>query len=251
LHCLNWAVTKPPHGKNSPTDWLAKQIAAISKPVAIFSEFDDRALEVIYACVANNISVPGEAAVLGVDDDPLRCEFGPVPLSSIDDDQEMIGYKAAELLHSIMGGQPAPKDPILIPPRSVTTRTSTDILAVEHPLVTSALRIISEHYKEAISAKQVAANIPMSYRRLHDAFQRHVGHTMGAFITWKRLECAQRLLVDTRKKTSEIAVLSGFSNHDRMGKVFMRVLHVTPAAYRRRFHEYHREKQEKIAGDTR
>jgi len=37
------------------------------------------------------------------------------------------------------------------------------------------------------------------------------------------------------KKTLEIAWLAGFTDHDRMGKVFRRVLGVTPASYRKRF----------------
>jgi LacI family transcriptional regulator len=49
------------------------------------------------------------------------------------------------------------------------------------------------------------------------------------------LELAQRLLIETKKKTIEIAWDAGFTDHDRMGKVFQRVLKMTPATYRRRF----------------
>lgn len=214
---------------------VAAQIAKLPKPLAVLSEHDDHSIEVIHACLAAKIPIPNEVAVLGVDDDPLRCEFAPVPLSSIDDDQEMIGYKAASALGRLIKGEKTVPKTILIPPRGVTTRLSTDMLAVEHPHVAQALRTIWDHYTEQIDAKQVASTIPMSYRRLHDAFIRHIGHSISEEITIKRIAHARKLLEETGKKTIEIAWLSGFTDHDRMGKVFKRVMSVTPASYRQRF----------------
>jgi len=239
MHRLDWhAFKKPLSDEERDTGlipWLARQIAALPKPVAVFSEYDDFSVEVLNACRSNNLPVPEQVAVLGVGDDPLRCEFAPVALSSIDDDQELIGYEAASLLGRLMNKERGFVPPSPVPPRAVTTRLSTDILAVEHPLVASALRTIWDHYTEPIGAKQVAATVPMSYRRLHDAFIQHIGHSISDEITRKRLEHAQKLLEETNKKTLEVAWLSGFTDHDRMGKVFKRVLGVTPASYRRRF----------------
>lgn len=214
--------------------WLARQVAALPKMTAVFSEFDDYALEILNACKSAEIAVPEQVAVLGVDNDLLRCEFAPVALSSIDDDQEMIGYEAASLLGRMMRGRKVP-GATLVPPRGVVTRLSTDVLAVEHPLVAAVLRTIWSRYTEPINSRQVAEGVPMSYRRLHDAFVKHVGRSISDEITRKRLEHARRLLEETPKKMLEIAWLSGFTDHDRMGKVFRHVLGVTPGVYRRRF----------------
>lgn len=236
---LDWAAQSeslPPRERDTKLiPWLVRQIASLPKPVAIFSEYDDFAVEVLNACKSGNVPVPEQVAVLGVGDDPLRCEFAPVPLSSIDDDEELIGYEAAALLGRMMKRERPGKWSMFVPPRAITTRLSTDILAIDHPLVASALRTIWDHYTEAIGAKQIASTVPMSYRRLHDAFIKHVGHSIADEITRKRLEHAQKLLEETDKKIIEIAWLSGFTDHDRMGKVFRRELGVTPASYRRRF----------------
>lgn len=248
LNKLDWpsASRELSYDKNEKeikaTAWLAQQLSTLPKPLAVLSEFDDPALEVLDACMAGSISVPEQVAVLGVDNDPLRCEFATVPLSSIDDDQERIGYEAAALLDRMMHGEPRPEQPVLIPPLGVITRRSTDILAIDHPLVASALRTIWEHYTEPIVAKEVAATVPLSYRRLHDAFLHHVGRTIADEITHKRLERAQQLLMETDKKVSEIAQLSGFTNQDRMGKIFRRVLGITPATCRRRFQQQSKDK---------
>ena len=239
MHRLDWPLfsrSLPGREKESQLiPWLSRQLTSLPKPIAVFSEYDDFAVEVLNACDASRTPVPEQLAVLGVGDDPLRCEFAPVPLSSIDDDEEVIGYEAAALLGRMMNKERPPTEPILIPPRAITTRLSTDILAVEHPLVASALRTIWAHFTEQIGAKQIAATVPMSYRRLHDAFIKHIGHSIADEITRKRLEYAQKLLIETDKKTLEIAWLTGFTDHDRMGKVFRRVLGVTPASYRKRF----------------
>lgn len=239
VHVIDWVpVMESMKDQEASSDiirWLGKQIAGLPKPVAMFSEYDDFAVEILNACQHSNQPVPEQVAVLGVGDDPLRCEFAPVALSSIDDDEELIGYEAAALLGKLLKRQSGHESPVLVPPRAVTTRLSTDILAVEHPLVASALRTIWDHFKEPIGAKQVAATVPMSYRRLHDAFIRHVGHSISDEITRKRIEYACKLLEESDKKILEIAWLSGFTDHDRMGKVFRRELGITPASYRNRF----------------
>ncbi|MDR1282084.1 MAG: XylR family transcriptional regulator [Opitutaceae bacterium] len=240
MHWLDWLAVarslKLPDTDNVDMTWLARQIARLPRPVAIFAEYDDFAIEVLNACVAARIPVPEQAAILGVDDDPLRCELAPILLSSIDDDLEMIGYEAAAMLAKRLRGETVPAA-VLIPPRGVTTRLSTDILAIEHPLVASALRLVWDNYTRPIVAKQIAAEIPMSPRRLHDAFLKHVGHSISDEIIRKRLEHARQLLEETDKKTPEIAHLSGFTDHDRMGKIFKRVLGMTPGTWRDRFRD--------------
>jgi len=82
------------------TRWLGK----LPKPVAIFAANDMRARQVLDACLRADIRVPYEAAVLGVDNDPLICETCIPSLSSIRLDVEAAGYVAAELLDKRMFG---------------------------------------------------------------------------------------------------------------------------------------------------
>lgn len=221
-------------GESGDPSWLEEKLAALRKPVAVFAEYDDRAIEILDACENAGLSVPEEVAVLGVDNDELRCGFATTPLSSVDDDQAKQGYEAGRLLDSLMKGEPIAERKIFVQPRGIVTRKSTDILAIEHPNVAKALRLIWEHYTESLTAEAVASEIPMSSRRLHDAFLKHVGRTMAEEITRRRLEHAQRLLEDPkRRKMEEVAERSGFTSADHMGKIFMRALGVSPSIYRR------------------
>ncbi len=235
FHLIDW----PAHTKGATNyseieliKWLGKIVKSLPKPLAIFSQHDEVAIDVLYACQDRGIPVPEQVAVLGVDNDALRCEFAPVPLSSVDSNQEMEGYEAAALLDRLLCGEPKPKKPVLVHPVGITTRLSTDILAVQHPHVAAALLYIWKNYAKPINAKTVSANVPISYRRLHDAFLERVGKTLADVITDKRLEKAKRLLIDTDHKGHDIAVECGFPNDDRMGRVFKRILGMTPMEYR-------------------
>lgn len=221
-------------GESGDMRWLEEKLSELRKPVAVFAEYDDRAIEILDACENAGLSVPEEVAVLGVDNDELRCGFATTPLSSVDDDQATQGYEAARMLDALMKGEPISERKVLVQPRGIVTRKSTDILAIEHPNVAKALRLIWEHYTESLTADAVASEIPMSSRRLHDAFLKHVGRTMAEEINRRRLEHAQRLLEDPkRRKMEEVAERSGFTSADHMGKIFMRALGVSPSNYRR------------------
>lgn len=234
---IDWASQRTDDADSRETTrirWVSRQIEAMTKPLAVFAEYDDRAIEVLHACEMARIPVPEQVAVLGVDNDQLRCECAPVPLSSIDDDQEQQGYAAAAMLERIMSGEVAPDQPLLIPPREITTRRSSDILAVEHPIVAGALRAIWQHYQEPILADDIAQMFPMSARRLHDAFCKHIGHSIADELARKRCERVKELLVKGDHKLAVIARMTGFSSADHLTKVFHRVVGTTPSNYRSR-----------------
>ncbi|MFH1500246.1 MAG: DNA-binding transcriptional regulator [Verrucomicrobiota bacterium] len=237
VHLIDWVAHRNADKDYSESElihWLGRQLTGLPKPLAVLAEHDEPACEVIYACLESAIPVPEQVAVLGVNNDPLRCDFAPVPLSSIDSNHEVIGYEAAALLDRLLHGEAAPAKPIMIPPVGVVTRLSTDIMAIKHPHVASALLHIWQNYTKHINAKTVAATVPLSYQRLHAAFLKNVGRTLADEITHKRMEKARTMLAETDKKAYEIALECGFPNDDRMGRVFQRVLGMTPMQYRQR-----------------
>lgn len=246
-HLIDWPAGPGRNGGGGSSStarlkWLARQVAALPKPIALFAEFDDRAMQILQACEVAGVPVPEQAAVLGVDNDALRCDFAPVPLSSIDDDQHRQGYAAGALLERILVGKSTAASssrPAIqrIPPRDVVVRRSTDILAVEHPLVAGALRAVWEHYAEPVLASDIAEMFPMSSRRLHDAFCQHIGHSIANELARKRVERVKELLTSTDKKLAEITRASGFSSPDRLTKVFSRLVGTSPSQYRRQGRE--------------
>lgn len=215
--------------------WLGRQLRHLEKPVGVLAEIDDYAIEVVGAATDAGLEIPEEVAVLGVGNDELRCPFAPVPLSSVNDNACGIGQQACLLLERLMGGSPAPAAAITVQPLGVVTRRSTDIVAVEHQQVAAALKAVREKYREPLTAEGIIAHVPMSRRRLHDAFLRVIGRSVADEVTRLRVEHAKRLLAETAEKQAHVAAQCGFRTDARLVLVFTRVTGMTPGEYRRLF----------------
>ena len=64
----------------------------------------------------------------------------------------------------------APRKPILIPPKGVVTRLSTNILAMPDLAIARAVRFIWDHYQEPIGVPEVAAAAGLNRRKLERLF---------------------------------------------------------------------------------
>lgn len=230
----------PPGGSQSKEQhlkahqWLTRTIAELPKPLGIAVTADDVAPRLLQACEDAGVSVPEEVGILGCDNDPMVCDHTPVPLSSVDNDWERIGYEAARLLDQLMDGGKVPENPILIPPRGVVTRLSTNILAVPDPQIARALRFIWEHFPEPIGTPEVAAAAGLNRRTLERGFRLHLGRSVGEEIMRVRIEHAKKLLTETQQKAHQIAELAGFSGMVPFSKAFLRVTGERPSAFRRK-----------------
>jgi LacI family transcriptional regulator len=213
--------------------WLTRTIAELPKPLGIAVTADDVAPRLLQACDDAGVAVPEEVGVLGCDNDPMVCDYTPVPLSSVDNDWERIGYEAARLLDQIMNGGTAPKKPVLIPPKGVVTRLSTNILAVPDPQIARALRFIWEHFPESIGTPDISTAAGLNRRTLERGFRLHLGRSVGDELMRVRIERAKSLLIHSTHKAHQIAELSGFSGIVPFSKAFLRVTGVRPSDYRK------------------
>lgn len=221
--------------KESILPWLGKQLAVLPKPLAVFSEIDDSSMEAIDAAEEASLSIPDQVAVLGVGNDPLLCPLAAVPMSSVDDNAECIGRQASLVLDQLMEGRPVPRREIPVQPLGVVARRSTDALVVDHPQVASALQQIRQRFQEPLTAEAFTAKVPMSRRRLHDAFLRVLGRSVADEVARLRVELAKRLLVESNEKQSLVAKTCGFGSEARLILVFTRLTGMSPGQYRMLF----------------
>jgi LacI family transcriptional regulator len=214
--------------------WLKTVLVGLPRPLGVFTEGDNWAVETILVCQQLCLRVPEDVAVVGIDNDPLVVEVAPVPVSSVDNNLHGLGAQAAELLDRILDGATAPTDPILISPRAVIQRQSTNVLAVANEEVAAAIGFIHAKFREAITVADVASESHVSRRRLQDLFLEHVGRTISQEITRCRLELAQRMLFESPMKISLIAEQCGLGSGVQMCKVFGRELRMSPKEYRQK-----------------
>jgi len=216
-------------------EWAKHHLVALPKPCAVNCGGDYIASMILDACVESGIRVPEEIMVIGAGNDRLICEFASVPLTSVDVRQREIGRRAAQLLESLMDGNPAPKKIIRVKAGSITERQSTRFRAVFDPTVREALSFIWRNYHRKISVDDVTAQVPVSRSTLYAAFEQEIGVTMAKAITQVRMENACQLLRETVTPIQEIALRCGFSGPIVFHNAFHRETGIGPREWRQKF----------------
>ncbi len=212
-------------------DW----IASLPTPVGIMVCTDDFSLIATEACRAAGRRIPEDAALIGVGNDETICDLATVALTSIRLNTERGGYECAAALDRMMKGQRTTPSDIVIPPLDVQQRQSTDILAIDDPIVAQALRFIRERTTEPLHVDDVVQAVPLSRRALYNRFQHVMGEPLYAYIRRTRLDAFARVLVDTTLPVADIADSLGFPDEKNVARQFRKVKGLTPLAYRRRY----------------
>jgi len=221
-----------------PTDWERQQaaitgwVAELPKPVGILACTDQLAFWLLDACRRAGVAVPEAVAVVGVENDDTLCRMAAPPLSSVAFDGERIGYEAAALLDRLMRGEPAPTAPVLIPPRGLVVRHSSDVVAVEDSDVAAALRYIREHACHGIGVRDVLKHAGLSRTRLERRMREAIGRTPGEEIHRVRFDEVRRLLDSTDLRLAAIARRCGFEHPQYMSEAFKKHFGMTPGSYR-------------------
>jgi LacI family transcriptional regulator len=212
---------------------LRRWLKTLPKPVGLFACMDRLAYDVVRIAREEEIIVPEDLAVCGVDNNPWVCMLSSPQLTSIPHNITLTIRKAAETLHAVMRGQMPPKEPILIPPLPVVQRESTEVMAFQDADLADAFRFIREHAGEPISVGDVVAKVLVSRRRLEMRFKNLIGTTLQNEIWRAHVDCARKLLTDSHQKMWKIAEESGFRSETVFNVVFKRTTGMTPSEYRR------------------
>lgn len=221
-----------PTGDRAPAlaEWLAQQ----PRPLGLFACFDLMGRELLEACRMAELLVPEEVAILGVDDDELVCELSDPPLSSVALNARGTGMLAAELLARAMGGEALEPVGHFVAPNGVTQRRSTEVLAIDDPVLARALNFIHHHACDGIRVDDVFRAAAVSRRVLESRFKERLGHSPHQAIMRARIERIRTLLLETSLSIAEIARRTRFQHVEYMTVAFKRALGCTPTAYRQR-----------------
>lgn len=211
---------------------LQKWLLRLPKPIAIFSANDSHAREVLSVCQLNKLSVPNEVAVLGVDDDPWFCQYLSPTLSSIDANGFLTGWRAAALLDDLLRGHSRPLQPITIPPLHVSTRQSTNAIAVPDPDIAAALRFLRQNDTLCVSVADLVRKVNLSQKTLERRFQQYLGKTPEQVIMHIRIERSKNFLRDTSLSVESVGLKTGFSSAGHFIRTFKHETGTTPGHYR-------------------
>ena len=213
-----------PSGSAMDRAALERWLKDLPKPVAIMAAWDYRATQVMDALNNLKIAIPAEAAILGVDNDELLCDFTNPPLTSILPDHEHAGYRSAEELNRLMNarGKPCKGDPrvVFCHLKGIVQRESTKAISPAAHLVERTLAYIEKNAVTGISVRDVVTHLGCS-RRLADMRFRQLQHqSILEALHDRRLAEVCTKLKKTKLPLATISRQCGFENPKRLMRLF-------------------------------
>ena len=210
-------------------EWLQ----TLTPPFAVMACNDIRGRQIIDACSEHDLAVPEQVVVVGVDDDELLCRMCSPPLSSVIPNAQAVGFRAAEVLASLMDGKSPASEVQLIEPLGVATRQSTDAVAIDDPDIAAALRYIREYACRGITVAEVVRDNSVSRSTLERQVRKYLGRTPQEEIRFVQIKRARELLISTDLSAEQIAPLCGFEHPEYLHVVFKRVTGTTIGVFRK------------------
>lgn len=207
----------------------------LPRPCGVLAMNDVTGKFVLDACRAEQIRVPQEIAVLGVDNDPQMCELSWPPLATVQAGHFEVGYAAARRLSDLLSGaaDDGPSVQTAGTPE-VLVRASVDSRAIDDELVAQALQWITLHAHEPVSVSDICDQVRAGRRSLEKRFRLATGKSILETVHWTRVQIAKRLLKNRRLSIEQVSTSSGFSTQTQLGVIFRRLVGTTPTHYRRR-----------------
>ena len=207
-------------------------LPTIETPMAIFTAFDLLSTNVLKICRKANLSIPGDAIVLGVDNDSSLCENTVPTLSSIRLAHDDLGYSAAKALDALMTGKRIKANEEL-PPRDVIVRNSTSYLPPARLLVDRATRIIEERGTQGIHVTDIARQLGVSISLLKLRFHQTHNRSLRDALIATRLGEVTRLLKTSDYPVGQIAKMCGFTSAVVLNHLFKKKFGTSPGKWRK------------------
>jgi LacI family transcriptional regulator len=183
----------------------------------------------------NGQLVPRDVAIVSAHNEPTLCLYPDPTLTSIEYGFDHVGHEAARMMDGLLQGKPPDPPAILVPPREIVIRRSSDFVFIDDEIVSAAMQFISQFARKPITVDRVVHEVSVSRRTLEQRFRKHLGHCIAAEIRRVRIDHAKRLLASSDSTVAQIARTTGFGTPHQLARVFRRELEMSPKEYREQF----------------
>ncbi len=208
---------------DTPDDRAALEsfLTALPKPAALMAAWDERAGHVLAACERLGIRVPGQVAVIGVDNDELVCDFCEPKLTSVYPDHIREGLRAAAALDALMARR-SPRKALLepVPPKEIVIRESAAPVSPAAALIRRALAFIETNAVLGIRPGDVARSVGVSRRLLDLRFSQYNRKSVNGELLDAKLKVVLKMLQSTSRPIAAVSAAAGFRNVHHLEKVF-------------------------------
>lgn len=215
-------------GQEELEQWLER----MEPPVGVMAAHDPRATMVTRACERLGLRVPDDVAVIGANNDTVACESSRPPLTSVERNDEKIGWRAAECLHDLIRGNAPAEGDLVVPPGVVRERASTESFAIDHPDLREAVRVAQAKFRQPIGVDELVAASGRSRRWLETSFANQINVSPSTFLARLRVREAVRLLEEENVVSlGEISARCGFTGTRQLNAHFLREFGIGAKAY--------------------
>lgn len=201
---------------------LGKWLKALPKPCGILAENDYAATEVLDLANQFRIKCPNHLAVIGVDNDSSLCENSKPALSSVFLDFEQAGYRASEILSTLIEKPNARPIRETYSALGLFRRGSTPAGSGTSPRIGKVLAYIREKACDGITVADIARQMPGSRRLAEMDFRKATGKSMLEELLDVRFERVELLLRNKSQQLGAIAGLCGWKSENALRSLFLR-----------------------------
>ena len=210
-------------------------LSRLPKPCGILAGNDAAAADTIHAATVLGLSIPGQIAIAGIDNEELLCENENPTISSVEQDFEGAGYRLAQLLAMEMERKGSAPQFSMYGPLRLVKRSSTAMFPKDDPRVRRALEYIRlKATSGKVSINDVAEAMGCSRRLATLRFREIMGRSITDEIQRVRIETAKLLLRDTWRTTDSIVDFCGYASASYLKKAFKARTGTTMREWRKR-----------------
>lgn len=210
------------------SDWLRD----LPKPVAVMACDDNQASNLIDACNSIGIKMPGEVAIIGVDNDEIICNLNTPSLTSIHVDIENGGYRTAGLIDRIVSDRSTRVEDIVLKPVKVVSRISTASYATDDTQILNAIQFIHQNLTKKISVSDVMKEAALSRRLLERRFKAVTGESIYQYISRNKVKLFADMLLDTNDQVINVALNLGENDSKSISRKFKAAYGMAPNEWR-------------------
>lgn len=194
---------------------LRRWLAALPRGCGILAANDRIAVETVEAARAEHLSFPHDFTLVGIDNSEAYSNREGYSVSSVQTDDERMGFLAAKMAVNRSAPVQARIGPLL-----VARRKSTRGFGRREPYILEAVEIIRREACEGLEPHDLAARFPVSRRLFEIRFREAMGHSILDEIRQVRLERVLALLTGTDMPLTAISDFSGFGSGDALRELF-------------------------------
>ena len=216
--------------EKSDIEQLGTWLMSLPKPAAILAGYDRRAADVLDACARNNIAVPDEMRIIGIDNDEIICQQTNPRLTSVTTDNVCEGRVAAQqLLALLRSSKKSHSRKTILSPASmnIVERESTRVLAPGLRLAQRAREFITANANRAVTVEEVVSHLGVSRRLAYLRFREFEHMSIHEAILHARIANVKRRLLNSRQKIITISKEYGFENPNNLKIIFRRLTGMT------------------------